>query len=473
MNIEHKLIIFDNEREYLLKLHEELLNAKYKVTAIDDIFDLEKFLNKNQYLVLILGINRKTEEYFDLLRRIKSDYPYMEIIILAKRGDVKSAFSSLMLGACNYLTKSESIADFIPVIDMAFEKALKKLKKTPFPKWTAKGSTVEPLPELVGSHIKIKKTSELVRKIAPMNLCVFITGETGVGKELVAQTVHHYSTRADKPFIPFNCAAIPDTLLESELFGHEKGAFTDAISQKRGLFEEADGGTIFLDEIAESSPVFQAKLLRVIETGKFRRLGSNREIKIDVRVISATNKDIHAKVKNNHFRPDLYFRLSGINIHICPLRERKTDIAVLADYFLNISNLSNNIKKKFSQTTLRILMDYDWPGNVRQLKNCVEKLAVLSEGEIIKPSDIDAANCFPDLLINAVDMEEILQPNNVKEPEVEKPNAENESFKEDSKPARSANFNEAAAALLPIIAGKALLAGSVLPDFVEILMNYI
>lgn len=407
MNVKQQILIFDEDKSYLSILQEELSLVGYQVVPTSDTFELEKFLREDKFPVLILCVNEKQSEYLEFVKKTKQCYPFTEIIILARRGDLKSAFNSLMFGVHNYLTKLEDITNLIPVIDSAFDKALMKFKKSPTTSWICKGSTVGPLPELIGEHVKMKKLAEIIKKVAPASLLVLITGETGVGKELVSQYIHHYSARRDKPFIPFNCSAIPDTLLESELFGHEKGAFTDAISLKHGLFEECDNGTLFLDEVGEASPVFQSKLLRVIETGKFRRLGGNQEIKVDVRIISATNKDLYAEVKQNKFRADLYYRLAGAHIAISPLRDRIEDIPVLANHFLDIANRSNRVKKKFSKTAIHILLEHNWPGNVRELKNCIDRLACLSEGDIITPSDIALA--IPDLMIDSVDIDKLLR----------------------------------------------------------------
>ena len=234
MNTEKQLILFDEDEKHLLKLQEQLNREKYKVVAVKNIIELERILRTDKYLIFILCIDKGTEEIFNLIKRIKGEFPFIEIIVLTKRGDMKSAFNSLRVGACNYITESDGMADLMVLIDIEFKKALKKYKKAASPIWTSFGSTVEPITEMIGNHSKMIKISKLIQKIACTHLFVLITGETGVGKELVARLVHHHSARRKCPFISFNCAAIPDTLLESELFGHEKGAFTDAVSFKIG-----------------------------------------------------------------------------------------------------------------------------------------------------------------------------------------------------------------------------------------------
>jgi transcriptional regulator with PAS, ATPase and Fis domain len=278
--------------------------------------------------------------------------------------------------------------EYIEVIDAAY-KSVKEKYKNSKQLWTIDSGSSELLPQIISAHPKIKLILATADKIAKSDAPVLILGETGTGKELIAHLIHKKSLRQDSKFIAVNCGAIPETLLENELFGHEKGAFTGATARKRGLLEEANNGTIFFDEIAELSPALQAKLLRVIETGKFRRLGSNEEIRVNFRIISATNKNLYLEVQKNRFRADLHYRIAVITILLPPLRERKDDIPLLVDHFLNITNRYNKTKiKKISKSALKMLMEYNWPGNIRELKNCIERLAILCESEIITPKDI-------------------------------------------------------------------------------------
>ncbi len=235
---------------------------------------------------------------------------------------------------------------------------------------------------IIGTSEKIREVVELVISVAPTDISVLITGESGVGKEVVAKGIHQLSPRRDKPMISVNCGAIPEGLLESELFGHEKGAFTGAIATKKGYFELADGGTIFLDEIGETPTQFQVKLLRVLESGEFMRVGSGELRKVDVRIITATNRDLAQMVKNNLFRKDLYYRLRAVTIFIPPLRERREDIPLLLEHFVKQAVSSNKIDfQGFTPDAMDIILQYDWPGNVRELKNFVESIVVLSAGK--------------------------------------------------------------------------------------------
>ncbi len=237
---------------------------------------------------------------------------------------------------------------------------------------------------IIGKSEKIREVVELIISVAPTNISVLITGESGVGKEVVAKAIHQLSPRRDKPMVSVNCGAIPEGLLESELFGHERGAFTGAIATKKGYFELADGGTIFLDEIGEMPLHTQVKLLRVLETGEFMRVGSGELRQVDVRVLAATNRDLNEMVQKNKFRKDLYYRLKAVTIEVPPLRERKEDIPMLLEHFVQQAIQNNRIEfKGFTPDALKVIMEYDWPGNVRELKNFVESIVVLSAGKMV------------------------------------------------------------------------------------------
>ncbi len=254
---------------------------------------------------------------------------------------------------------------------------------------------------IVGKSAAIKKVIDLSKKVAPTDSTILITGETGVGKELIARYIHHLSSRRDKSFVVLNCGAIPETLLESELFGHKKGAFTDAVSDRKGLFEEANDGTFFLDEVGELSLSTQVKLLRVVENQEIRPVGSSETKKVNVRIIAATNKDLAEAVKNGRFREDLFFRINVIQVHIPPLRERKEDIPLLTAYFLHKYN--QQLKKKvtdISEEAMTMLLNYDYPGNVRELENIIQHAIVVAEGSMFSknelPSFVPARQSLPE-----------------------------------------------------------------------------
>ena len=242
---------------------------------------------------------------------------------------------------------------------------------------------------LLGDSVQIKELNETIKQVAPTNISVLITGESGTGKEVAANAIYKLSTRKDKPMITVNCGAIPEGIIESELFGHEKGAFTGATDSRQGYFETADGGTIFLDEIGEMPLLTQVKLLRVLESGEFMRVGGSKKVKVDVRVIAATNKDLAKEVLNKNFREDLYYRLKSINLHIPPLRERKSDIQVLFDHFVNSFCKSNSISfPGIEDDAMNFIINYHWSGNARELKNFIESIIVLNQGGVITLSDV-------------------------------------------------------------------------------------
>jgi len=249
---------------------------------------------------------------------------------------------------------------------------------------------------IIAKSSKMQRVIEVIKVVAKSNATVLITGESGTGKELVARAIHSQSHRRNKPFVAVSCAALPESLLESELFGHEKGSFTGAYAQKKGKFEFANGGTLFLDEVGEMSANIQVHLLRVLEEKEFTRVGGNESIKVDVRVISATNKDLRKAIEKQEFREDLYYRLNVVNIELPPLRERKEDIPLLAEYFLNKFTAENRKDvTKFSPEAMELVLDYDWPGNVRELENAIERAVILAKDSLIAVADLPQENLQP------------------------------------------------------------------------------
>jgi len=391
-----EILIIDDDYAYRVFLAEGLTDAGYRVTETGDTAKAFRILREKKILVALLAKNDSSDDTLDVLREIKNEFAYVNVIILARRADMKSAFQALRLGAFDFLTRTPNIEEFVCAIDSAYGKAKKDVGKDR--KSAAALKKADFASPIIGDTPQVKSILNLIEKISRTDASALILGETGTGKELVSQTIHRNSSRTNGPFITVNCGAIPDNLLESEIFGHEKGAFTDAVSCKKGLLEEADNGTVFLDEIAEISPVMQVKLLRAVETGKFRRLGSNSEIQVNTRIISATNKNLFEEVKKGKFRADLYYRLAIVTLDILPLRERKNDIPLLVEYFLN--NLKGKMRnktgiagtvlniKKISPSAMEFLMEYDWPGNIRELKNIVERLIIFSDGDIISPREL-------------------------------------------------------------------------------------
>ena len=321
-------------------------------------------------------------EVLDEIRTIDSDLP---VIMISGHGTIETAVESTKKGAYDFLEKPLDRDKVLVTIRNALRQ--RKLSK----EYREIKEKVETDEQILGESKAIRKILDLVKRVGPTDARILITGENGTGKELVAKALHRYSKRSETPFVEVNCAAIPNDLLESELFGHEKGAFTGAATRRIGKFEYAHKGTIFLDEIGDLSLTAQAKVLRAIEEGKIERLGSNKIIEIDVRVIAATNKDLQQMIEENKFREDLYHRLNVIPVHIPPLRERAEDIPVLAQAFADAVCKRNGFpEKSFDKETLKILQSYEWRGNVRELRNIVERLVIMSRGNKILPGDLSS-----------------------------------------------------------------------------------
>jgi two-component system nitrogen regulation response regulator NtrX len=324
------------------------------------------------------------------LKKIKHDFPNMQVIMMSGHGNIETAVKSIKLGAFNFIEKPLSIDKLLIAIEQVLnfnkleeENALLKSK-------------VLKSYEIIGDCREIKKLKEQIRLAAPTNGWVLITGENGTGKEFAARTIHLFSKRKSKPFVDINCAAIPEELIESELFGHEKGAFTGAVTKKKGKFDLANEGTIFLDEIADMSLMTQAKILRILQEQKFERVGGSQTIEVDVRVIAATNKNLEEEIKKGKFREDLYYRLNVIPIPVPPLRDRNEDIPLLVDTFLKeFSKEDIKIKKEIAKEAMECLMKYNWPGNVRELRNIVERLVIMIPKRVITKEDL------PEIIQNA------------------------------------------------------------------------
>ena len=339
--------------------------------------DAEKLIDKEYFDLVILDIRLPDGNGVDLLKYIKQKNPDTEVIMITAFASPETAVETMKLGAFDYISKPFSIPDLKILLRNVREKIIleKRLKEN---------KTSEDI-ELTGNSPAIIKVKEIINKIAPYDINVLITGESGTGKNVAAKLIHKLSPRKDKPFVSINCASLPEDLLESELFGHEKGAFTGAVSEKKGLLEVADGGTVFLDEIGEMPLSLQAKLLHFLEEKKFRRVGGIEEITVDVRLISATNKDLEEEKNKGNFREDLYYRLAGIVIHMPPLRERREDILHITEQFINEFSKKYGKKiEKIDNSFIDFVLHHDFKGNIRELKNIVEKEIILSEDGILK-----------------------------------------------------------------------------------------
>jgi DNA-binding NtrC family response regulator len=361
--------------------------------------DIIKKLHGDDFDIVVLDILMPKMSGIELLRKIKSEIPELDVIMLTGNATVENAIASMKEGAYDFITKPMELDRVEQIMRRCMErrrlKSSNRLLKNRL-------SDVRD-GQLIGESPAINEIKTLINRFADSDSTVLIHGESGTGKELVANLIHKNSLRSEEPFIIVDCTALQENLLESELFGHERGAFTGAITKKHGIFEVADGGTVFLDEIGDISAALQVKLLRVVETKSFRRVGGNERINTDVRLIVATNRDLLDMVRDNEFREDLYYRINVVSISLPPLREHLDDIPLLADHFLSEFGGSSNKKKEFSEDALKALKEYDWPGNARELRNLVERSLLLSEKEIIDVGDLPFGASPMRIILNKYD----------------------------------------------------------------------
>lgn len=376
-----KILVVDDERAIRNSLKEILSDEGYAVDTAEDGATALDMAGKESYDVIFCDIKMPNMEGTEVLEKLKKDGIDSAVIMISGHGDIDTAVECIKKGAFDFIQKPLDLNRILITIKNATERSKiitenTNLKKKVFGQ------------QMVGESAPIKHLREMIEKVAPTDARVLITGPNGSGKELVARSLHQQSSRSAMPYIEVNCAAIPSELIESELFGHEKGAFTSAIKQHKGKFEQADGGTLFLDEIGDMSLAAQAKVLRVLQERKLSRVGSDKDIEVDVRVIAATNKDLRAEIEKGNFREDLYHRLSVIVLHVPSLDERKDDIPLLVNYFNDkVSTESGMPKKEFSPQAIKMLQDKSWTGNIRELRNVVERLLILG-GNPVSPQDI-------------------------------------------------------------------------------------
>jgi DNA-binding NtrC family response regulator len=377
-----EILIIDDEKAIRKTLMEILSFEGYKVDeASDGEEGLKKFKEKAYDLVLC-DIKMPKLDGIEFLQKAGESNPDIPIIMISGHGNIETAVDAVKKGAYDYISKPPDLNRLLITIRNAMDKSnlvteTKVLKRK-----------VSKVQEMIGDSLPIKKIKETIDKVAPTDARILITGENGVGKELVARWVHEKSNRATGPMVEVNCAAIPTELIESELFGHEKGSFTSAIKQRIGKFESANGGTLFLDEIGDMSANAQAKVLRALQEGKITRVGADKDISVDVRVVAATNKDLLKEVEAKNFRLDLYHRLSVILIHVPSLNDRRDDIPLLIDQFLDdICSDYGTAKKVIDADAIKLLQQYNWTGNIRELRNVVERLVILS-GKNITAEDV-------------------------------------------------------------------------------------
>ncbi len=364
-------------REFLCDL---LVVEGYNVDWSANGVEAKKMVDARFYDMVVTDIVMPEIGGVEVLKYIKDKNYDTSVIVITAYSTLKQAVELIKMGADDYLNKPFNIDDLLHVIrkTINYKKSLQSNKEY-------EEATEEPniFPEIVGAGKSLMPIFDMMKKVAKTDATILIQGESGTGKELVAKAIHDRSSRGGHAFIPLNCGAIPESLLESELFGHEKGAFTGAVLRKHGLFEIAHKGTIFLDEVGEMGLFLQVKLLRVLETGIFRRIGDTRDINVDVRIITASNKDLREAVKKKEFREDIYYRLNVFPINLPPLRERKEDIPMLIQWFLKKYKLSEK-NVNVSERVSKVLCDFDWPGNVRELENVIQRAGILSMGKTIK-----------------------------------------------------------------------------------------
>ncbi|MEJ5226559.1 sigma-54 dependent transcriptional regulator [Thermodesulfovibrio sp.] len=382
--MKEKLLIVDDEKGILETLSEILSDEGYSVVQAETAEEAFNIIEKEEVDLVLLDVWLPGMSGIDAIKQIKERYQELPVIMISGHANVEMAVKAVKIGAFDFLEKPLSIERVILTVERALqfknlERENVKLK-----------SSLSKRHELIGNSKVINSIRQQIELIAKGDSRVLILGESGTGKELVARAIHSLSERSSGAFVEVNCAAIPQELIESELFGHEKGAFTGAIDKKIGKFELADGGTLFLDEIGDMSLLTQAKLLRVIETQRFQRVGGTRDIKVNVRIISATNKDLSEEIKKGSFREDLYYRLNVVPIYLPPLRERKEDIPELIHYFMTEFVREKGWKyKALTERAFKILQSYDWPGNVRELKNAVERLMIMIPSDRVDAEDIE------------------------------------------------------------------------------------
>jgi len=388
-------------------VHTLSLNPDYEIKSFHNGKDMLNNLHEEPDIVT-LDYRLPDINGLELLKRIRQDSPDTQVILISEQDDINVVVSLLKIGAYDYITKSEDIKERLLITvqnirkGIGLKKELAALRKEVQQKYSFRNT-------IIGESSAIKRVYELIEKAIGTNITVIISGETGTGKELVAKAIHFNSARKDRSFVPVNIASIPSELIESELFGHEKGAFTGASSRRTGRFEEADGGTLFLDEIGEMELSLQSKLLRALQEKEVVRVGSNKPVSTDCRVIVATNKNLKEEVRKGKFREDLYYRLFGLPIEMPPLRERDSDILILARHFISKFCKDNNIPlKRMTEAAQKKLMSYSFPGNVRELKSVIELAVTLSDKDELEPADLllDAPNLFPVTISNDLTLRE-------------------------------------------------------------------
>jgi two-component system nitrogen regulation response regulator NtrX len=379
--IGRKVLVVDDEGSILQSLKGVLEDEGYEVQICQSGGGALHVIQESVFDLVMLDIRMPGMDGIATLQKIREMNPEIPVVMMSGHGTIETAVKTTKLGAYDYVEKPLSVDKVLLTVRHALDElALKRQNR-------GLQENFKDRYRIIGGSPPMEELKRQIGQVAPTDSSVLITGENGTGKELVARNIHHFSFRANHPFVEVNCAAIPEELIESELFGHEKGAFTGAVARRRGKFDLADKGTIFLDEIGDMSLKTQAKILRILQEKRFERVGGKESIQVDVRVIAATNKKLEQEMAHGKFREDLYYRLNVIPFHIPPLRERKEDIPVFIDHFLKEAG-SSNLPVRISPEGTKALMDYHWPGNVRELKNLIERITILSPLETIQRKDL-------------------------------------------------------------------------------------
>ncbi|MDL1955702.1 MAG: sigma-54 dependent transcriptional regulator [Candidatus Desulfofervidus auxilii] len=380
------ILIVDDEKNYLVVLKAVLEEEGYEVLTAQDAFSALEIMQHTDLDVVVTDMKMPQMDGITLLEKIKEINEDLPVIMMTAYGTVETAVEAMKKGAFDYILKPFSNEELKITIRKAINvyqllKENRRLNQALYHQYH--------FDNIIGKSKTMQAVFDIIKKVAATKTTVLITGESGTGKELVARAIHYNSPRKNAPFISVNCAALPETLLESELFGHEKGAFTGATAMRKGRFELADKGTLFLDEVSEMSPALQVKLLRVLQEKEFERVGGTRTLKVDVRIIAASNKDLREEVDSGNFREDLYYRLNVVHIHLPPLRKRPEDIPLLVAHFLKkYTKEMGKSELKISPEALSLIYNYSWPGNVRELENAIERAVVLCSGKEIKPEHL-------------------------------------------------------------------------------------
>ena len=380
------LLFVDDEKNMRLSLEAIMAEEGYPVRSADSAEEALRLLHQEEFFMVITDARLGGMSGYELLREVRSRWPNLPVLMITAYATPKLAVETIKAGAIDYLGKPFAPEELLHAVARCAERHRLLMENAAL---RARAGEIYRIEHIIGESGKIRELRQLIQTVAPTNATVLILGESGTGKELIAGALHCLSNRRDRNYIRINCAAIPETLLESELFGHEKGAFTGALRQKVGRVEEADGGTIFLDEIGDMSRPLQAKLLRFLEDGTFTRVGGNQELRVDVRLIAATNRDIVQAISQNHFREDLFHRLNVVQFQPPPLRDRGTDVLVLADHFLrHFCATMNKPARGLSPAAQKKLLSHHWPGNVRELRNAMERAVILENAAEIRPESL-------------------------------------------------------------------------------------